>query len=162
MQVLRGRWLRLRHDFGRKARVSPSARLRKPGTIRVGDNVIISEHAVICQGVVIGDNVYIGPYSFIDDDVHLESGVSVSTHCSLLTRSHDHSDPRHRAGTIIMERKLVVGRGAWIGTYAIVLSRVGRVGAGAIVGAGSVVTREVSDNSVVAGNPARQLRTLPA
>jgi acetyltransferase-like isoleucine patch superfamily enzyme len=55
-------------------------------------------------------------------------------------------------------RPLVIGDDAWIGANAIVLPGCGRIGRGAVVGAGSVVTRDVPDFAVVAGNPARIVR----
>ena len=55
-------------------------------------------------------------------------------------------------------RQLVIGDDAWIGANAIVLPGCGRIGRGAVVGAGSVVTRDVPDFAVVAGNPARIIR----
>ncbi len=55
-------------------------------------------------------------------------------------------------------RPLVIGDDAWIGANAIVLPGCGRIGRGAVVGAGSVVTRDVPDFAVVAGNPARLIR----
>lgn len=55
-------------------------------------------------------------------------------------------------------RPLVVGDDAWIGANALILPGCGRIGRGAVVGAGSVVTRDVPDFAIVAGNPARIIR----
>lgn len=52
-----------------------------------------------------------------------------------------------------------IGHGAWVGANAIILPGCSRIGVGAIVGAGAVVTRDVPDFAVVAGNPAKELRS---
>lgn len=109
----------------------------------IGKNVKVSSHTFICTGVTIEDDVFVGHnVSFINDryprstaDGHLQSAEDwecIST---------------------------VVKRGASIGTSATILCGV-TIGENAVVGAGSVVTRDVSPNTVVAGNPARVLRRL--
>jgi serine acetyltransferase len=59
----------------------------------------------------------------------------------------------------MLERKpLVIGHDVWIGESAILLPSVSRIGNGAVIGAGSVVTKDVEAYTVVAGNPARKIR----
>jgi acetyltransferase-like isoleucine patch superfamily enzyme len=53
---------------------------------------------------------------------------------------------------------LLIEQDAWIGAGAIILSGVNRIGKGAVIGAGAVVTKDVEDFSIVVGNPARHLR----
>ena len=81
--------------------------------------------------------------------------VWVSQRALLLT--HDHrvvrGEPKSRWPIDVTAK--VVGDGAWIGAGAIVLSKASRIGAGAVVAAGSVVTRDVPDHAIVAGVPAR-------
>jgi acetyltransferase-like isoleucine patch superfamily enzyme len=110
----------------------------------VGKNCKVSSHSFICEGVTIEDNVFIGhSVTFIND-----------------------SYPRATApdGQLQTEQdwkveKTVVKRGASIGSGSTVLSNV-VIGENAIVGAGSVVTREVAPNTIVAGNPAKVLRSI--
>jgi acetyltransferase-like isoleucine patch superfamily enzyme len=110
----------------------------------VGQRCKISSHTFVCEGVIIEDNVFIGhSVTFIND-----------------------SYPRATAqdGKLQSEKdwhveKTVVKRGASIGSGATILSKV-VIGENAIVGAGSVVTRDVPSNTIVAGNPARILRSV--
>lgn len=111
----------------------------------VGKNCKISSHTFVCEGVVIEDDVFVGHnVTFIND-----SYPRATTGGKLQTEA----DWR-------VERTLVK-RGASIGSGATILSNV-MIGEKAIVGAGSVVTRDVPSNAIVAGNPAKVLRYLDA
>jgi virginiamycin A acetyltransferase len=108
-------------------------------------------------GAVIDENVYVGPRCHLGL-VHLEADVLVAAgvHVPSGGQTHYFDDPdtpiRDQGG----ERTVVtIGRGAWIGSAAVVLAD---VGAGTIVGAGSVVTKPLPDFVIAAGVPARVLR----
>lgn len=108
----------------------------------IGNNVKISSHTFICEGVRIEDDVFIGHnVSFINDKYPRATNVSGR----LQTEADWH---------VV---KTLVKRGASIGTSCTILCGV-TIGEFAVVGAGSVVTRDVAPNTVVAGNPARPLR----
>ena len=87
-------------------------------------------------GITIGNDVFIGPK------------------VNLITINHD-PNPENRSATIVIEDK------AWIGINSTILPGV-RIGYGAIVGAGSVVTKDVPPMTVVAGNPARFIKGIEA
>ena len=109
----------------------------------VGNNVKVSSHTFICEGVTIEDDVFIGHnVSFINDKY-----PRATSNGKLQTEADWQVVPT------------LVKRGASIGTSATILCGV-TVGANAIVGAGSVVTRDVPDNAIVAGNPARLLKKV--
>lgn len=113
---------------------------------KVGKNCKISSHTFICEGVTIEDNVFIGHgVTFINDTFPRattpEGEMQTEEHWKVETT--------------------LVKKGASIGSGASILANV-TIGEEAIVGAGSVVTKNVPANSVVAGNPARVLRTLPS
>jgi len=111
---------------------------------KVGKNCKISSHSFICEGVLIEDNVFVGHgVTFIND-----------TYPRATTEN----------GTMQTEadwrvESTVIKKGASIGSGATILCNV-TVGEHAIVGAGSVVTKNVPPFAVVAGNPARTLRLL--
>jgi acetyltransferase-like isoleucine patch superfamily enzyme len=112
----------------------------------VGSNCKISSHTFICEGVTIEDGVFIGHGVTFINDVYPRATVAGG---GLQTESDWKVE------------KTVVKRGASIGSGATILCNV-TVGENAIVGAGSVVTKDVPANVIVAGNPARMLRTIDA
>ena len=112
----------------------------------IGRNVKVSSHTLICEGVRIEDDVFIGHnVSFIND----KYPRATSANGELQTE------------TDWQVIKTVVQRGASIGTSCTILCGV-TIGEFAVVGAGSVVTRDVPANTVVAGNPARILKQVEA
>jgi len=112
---------------------------------RVGKNCKISSHTFICEGVTIEDDVFIGHgVAFINDS------YPRATLNGQLQTEQDWKVETTR-----------VRRGASIGSGATILANV-TIGENALIGAGSVVTRDVPAHTIVAGNPARQLRRLIA
>ena len=110
----------------------------------IGRYCKISSHTFICEGVMIEDNVFIGHnVTFIND----KYPRSTNNNGDLQTEEDWKVDP------------IIVKRGASIGSGATILCNV-TIGENAIVGAGSVVTRDVPPNTVVAGNPARIFRDI--
>ena len=113
---------------------------------KVGKRCKISSHTFICEGVTIEDNVFIGHgVTFVND-----SYPRATTAEGNLQNEQDWK-----------VEKTLVKRGASIGSGATILSKI-VIGENAIVGAGSVVTKDVPADTIVAGNPARLLRSLAA
>jgi acetyltransferase-like isoleucine patch superfamily enzyme len=113
---------------------------------RVGRRCKISSHTFICEGVTIEDHVFVGHgVTFINDTF-----PRATTPAGELQTAKDWK----------VEATLVK-TGASIGSGATILSKV-VIGEHAIVGAGSVVTRDVPPHAIVAGNPARLLRSTKA
>lgn len=111
---------------------------------RVGKRCKISSHTFICEGVSIEDNVFIGHgVTFINDTYPRATnpGGELQSEADWKVES------------------TLVKRGASIGSGSTILSKV-TIGENAIVGAGSVVTKDVPANAIVAGNPAKFLRKL--
>ena len=111
---------------------------------KIGSHCKISSHTFICEGVTIEDDVFVGHgVAFINDSYPRATveGGGLQTEADWQ-----------------VERTLVK-RGASIGSGATILSKV-TIGELAIVGAGSVVTRDVPPDTIVAGNPARVLRKV--
>jgi acetyltransferase-like isoleucine patch superfamily enzyme len=112
--------------------------------VRIGRRVKVSSHTFICEGVEIDDHVFIGHgVMFINDRY-----PRATTPSGELQTGDDWS--------VVPTR---VRRGASIGSGATILCGV-EIGENAIVGAGSVVTRDVPAATIVAGNPARVLRRV--
>ena len=111
---------------------------------RIGRNCKISSHTFICEGVTIEDDVYIGhSVTFINDLYPRATG--------------SHGGLQTEADWVVVPT--LVKKGASIGSGATILCNV-TIGENAIVGAGSVVTRDVPPGAIVAGNPARLFRTI--
>ena len=108
--------------------------------IHIGENVFINSNCTMQDqgGIFIGDNVLIGHNACI------------------LTLNHD-MDPEKRAN--LHPSPVRIGNGAWLGSNVTVLPGV-TIGDGAIVAAGAVVTKDVEDNTIVAGVPAKVIRKV--
>ena len=109
--------------------------------VRVGDRCKIQNNALVYDPAVIGDGVFIGPGAILTND-RLPRAISPSGEL----KQADDWDP---VGVMIET-------GASIGAGAVCVAPV-RIGAWAMVAAGSVVVRDVPDHALVAGNPARQI-----
>ena len=127
-------------EIGEQSKIGAFVEIQK--NARVGRRCKISSHSFICEGVTVEDDVFIGHgVVFINDRY-----PRATTAAGELQGEQDWK----------MEPTLV-RRGASIGSGATILAKV-TIGENAMVGAGSVVTKDVPANSVVAGNPARVLR----
>lgn len=124
---------------GRRFVVMEGAKILYPSRLEVGSDVMINENCYLhcVGGVKIGDWVRIAPGAKIFTWNH---------------RFEDAAVPIKRQGGDV--RAVEIGEDVWIGTDAVVVPGV-RIGRGAVVGAGAVVTRDVPDLAVVAGVPAR-------
>ena len=104
--------------------------------VRIGNNVVISSHSFICSLVTIEDDVFIGHGVMTINDVHPPSF--------------------RRTGKKDNWKRTVIKKGAVIGSNATLFPVF--IGENAVVGAGAVVTEDVPNGCVVAGNPIRRLR----
>lgn len=125
----------------------------------IGDNSRIGTFVEIQKGVVIGKNVKVSSHSFICSGVTIEDDVFIGHNVSFINDRYPRATTQGRPQTDEdwVEIPTVVKRGASIGTSATILCGV-TVGEEAIVGAGSVVTRDVPPRTTVVGNPARIVR----
>jgi acetyltransferase-like isoleucine patch superfamily enzyme len=129
-------------EIGDETKIGAFVEIQKNAS--VGKRCKISSHSFLCEGVAIEDNVFIGHgVTFVNDSYPR----ATTPDGSLQTEADWHVEPT------------VVRRGASIGSGATILSNIS-IGENAIVGAGSVVTKDVPANAIVAGNPARILRFI--
>ena len=129
-------------EIGDHSKVGTFVEIQK--NAKVGRNCKVSSHTFICEGVTLEDDVFIGHNVTFINDIY----------------------PRATAGDSQLQTEddwecipTLIKRGASIGSSATLLCGV-TVGEKAIVGAGSVVTKDVPANVIVAGNPAKVLRKI--
>jgi UDP-2-acetamido-3-amino-2,3-dideoxy-glucuronate N-acetyltransferase len=130
----------------------------------IGDNSKIGTFVEIQKNSVIGRNVKVSSHTFICEGVHIDDNVFIGHNVSFINDKYPRSANANGKLQTEADWKVVptrVKRGASIGTSATILCGV-TIGENAIVGAGSVVTRDVPDNAVVAGNPARIMKKVEA
>ena len=130
----------------------------------IGDETSIGTFVEIQKGVTIGARCKIQSHTFICEGVTIEDEVFVGHNVNFISDTYPRATSA--AGALQTEQDWsVVGttvrRGASLGTGSTILGGV-TIGERAIVGAGSVVTRDVPPGVIVAGNPARVLRPVPA
>jgi acetyltransferase-like isoleucine patch superfamily enzyme len=129
-------------SVGDNTKIGAFVEIQKNAT--VGKNCKISSHTFVCEGVVIEDGVFIGHGVTFTNDKYPRS---VNPDGSMQTEKDWKVEPT------------IVKKGASIGSGATILCNL-TIEENAIVGAGSVVTKDVPSNTVVAGNPARIKRSI--
>jgi acetyltransferase-like isoleucine patch superfamily enzyme len=127
-------------EVGDDSKIGAFVEIQKNATI--GKRCKISSHTFICEGVVIEDNVFIGHGVTFTNDMYPRATAADG---NLQTEADWKVD------------RTVIRKGASVGSGATILCNIS-IGENAIVGAGSVVTKDVPANAIVAGNPARVLR----
>ena len=129
-------------EVGDETKIGAFVEIQKNAT--VGRRCKISSHTFICEGVTIEDQVFIGHGVMFINDSYPRATTATG---------------ELQTGSDWQVEKTLVKTGASIGSGATILSNV-TIGEHAIVGAGSVVTHDVPADAIVAGNPARVLRSL--
>ncbi len=133
-------------EIGDETKIGAFVEIQKNAS--VGKRCKISSHSFICEGVTIEDNVFIGHGVMFINDTYPRATTT-------------NGEPQSEADWRV--EPTIICKGASIGSNATILSNL-RIGENAIIGAGSVVTKDVPPFAVVAGNPAKILRfiTKPA
>lgn len=126
-------------DMGEGSSVNAPLTAVRPHMVHIGRNVTVMPGCLMMSagGITIGD------------------GAMIAANVQLISNNHDLYERQ-----VITCRPVRIGRNAWIGAGATILPGV-TVGDNAVVGAASVVTRDVPADTVVAGNPARFIRRIP-
>lgn len=147
------------------------------GEVKIGNDCLIEGYLVTeshNSKITIGNNVFIGGGTVVDCviSISVEDDVLVSYGCILADsdnhsvsysiRKHDLADWKKgkHAWNAVKSLPIKISKGAWIGAHAIILKGV-TIGEGAVIGAGSVVTRDIPAWTIAAGNPARIIREIP-
>ena len=131
----------------------------------IGKNVIIYNVKFIhyCEGsfknLIIGSNSYIAPNTTIDlrDKVTIKENATISPNVLILTHSNSNNDLSRIYP--YKHKEVVIGKNSWICAGAVILCGV-KIGDNSVVGAGSVVTKNVDSNSLFAGIPAKKIKEI--
>lgn len=147
--------------YGNKTTIQEDVKIRYPGNIMVGKRTKIASGTEIFSETekgrcIIGDDCIVGKNVHLDfsGGLEIEDNVVISEGVVLYT--HDHGkNPK----SVAKATPLKIGRNTWVGSYVVIIEGVSRIGSGVIIGAGAVVTKEVVDDVIVAGVPARVIRS---
>lgn len=162
---------------GKKLRIEGRILLQGQGKIEFGDNVTVYSHysvnpiggdrtvLQVMEGasLKIGNNVGISHVVIAAyKSVVIEDDVMLGANCKIFDtdfHSLDYEERLHKGDKAVKAAPVKIKRGAFIGTQALILKGV-TIGAKSVIGAGSVVTKDVPDEEVWAGNPARFIKRL--
>jgi len=139
----------------------PSFRLRHAYYRRVLRYQLGADCCIHMGCFFTGEQVCIGPNTIVNRNCYLDGrlGVRIGANCSIspevyiLSMDHDPQDPDFVTGGGVT----TIGDHVWIGARAIILGGV-RIGEGAVIGAGAVVTRDIAPWRIAVGNPAREIK----
>ena len=152
-------------------RIAPDVKLGKDVKIfafvnlygcAIGDHTKVGTFVEIQKGAVIGRNCKISSHTFICEGVTVEDDVFIGHNVTFINDMYPRSTSTGGGLQTEADWKVVptfIRKGASVGSSATILAGV-TVGEGAIVGAGAVVTKDVAPWTIVAGNPAKVLRTI--
>jgi len=106
--------------------------------------------------MVIGNNVFINSncLAMVRGGITIEDDVMLAANVQLLSNNHDEYERN-----VLLCKPIHIKKGAWIGAGAIILPGI-TIGKYAVIGAGSVVTKDVPDYTIAAGNPCKPIRKI--
>jgi len=134
---------------GKNVWLRPGCLLVDMDSIEIGDNVVIRPGTEIYANTARGAKIVIG------------NNVLIGSKVIITVNNHNYSNPEtpimQQGGT---SKSINIKEGAWIGVNAVILYKTGSIGKNSVVAAGAVVTKEVPDNCVAAGIPARVIRRI--
>lgn len=122
---------------------------------KAGANIHVKSNADISMFISIGDRSELGSGSLIYGGVQIGSDVLMGPDVKIITRNHVFDDPKiiinHQGITF---HPVIIGNDVWIGANAVILPGV-KIGDGAVIAAGAVVTKDVAPYTIVGGVPAK-------
>ena len=139
--------------FGERSEMRPGSFALDCRKIKIGSDVTIRAQSILMADprengaeIIIGDKVLMGPgvHIYVNDHKYVDTTIPIF--------DQDHTDPK-------IEDSVVIKEGSWIGARATILKGV-HIGKNAVVAAGSVVTKNVEEKTLVAGVPAKMIKRL--
>jgi acetyltransferase-like isoleucine patch superfamily enzyme len=125
--------------------------------LRMGERSYFAAYTYVTGSVEMGDDCTVNPFTIVRGPVTMGTAVRVGAHASLLGFNHSIAPDRFVFKQPTTSKGITIGDDVWIGSSVTVLDGV-HIGDHAVVGACAVVTKDVAEWAVVAGNPARPIR----
>jgi acetyltransferase-like isoleucine patch superfamily enzyme len=146
--------------YGKESFIHPLASIRNHKHILMGNNIIINKNVNLwVSSLTLGNNIQINPNTCIYGQVIIGDNVLIAPNCMIAGGNHsfENSNKPMIIQNCTTKRPIVIGNDIWIASNSIILDGV-HIGDGAIIGAGSVVTKDVPSMAIVVGNPAKLIR----
>lgn len=147
---------------GKRSVIQFGTAIRNPGYVIIGDHVNIGRYCNVTSEfddstLLVGNNTIIGTKTHIDfsGGIIIGEGVVISEGCHIYSHSHGYtptSEPQ--------KKPLEIGNKVWIAAGSLITENVNSIGDNAVIAAGSVVTKDVPPDVIVAGNPAKIIKSL--
>lgn len=147
--------------IGKRCYISPEAAIIRTegGVFEMGDDSFVAANAYLTGGVRLGRNCSVNPFAVLRENVAGGDHVRIGAYACMIGTNHgfaDISTPIHRQP--LSSKGIRLGDDVWVGSHVIVVDGV-TIGSHSILAAGAVVTKDVPDYAIVAGNPARVIRS---
>jgi maltose O-acetyltransferase len=165
-RVLQGLWwLRRCTHVGSLPRVYGRPRITNLGEIIIGDKFLFFSNTVPSEMVTypggrleIGSNVFInyGASLSAHQLLHIGDGCQIGSYACMMDNDYHSVEDRSKPGK---SRPIILGKNVWLGVRVVVLKGVS-IGDNSVIGAGSVVTKDIPANCMAAGMPAKVIRTF--
>lgn len=155
--------------MGRSCRLEPFCIIKgganSDSGLFIGDNVIIKNGAYVsaCNSIIsISNFAFIGAYSWTGGKGNIKIGTNtmISINCVLISSNHDYQNipvPYYSGEEIIGD--ITIGNNVWIGSSSVILPGV-KIGDGSVIGAGSIITKDIPQDSMAFGNPAKIIKSI--
>lgn len=160
--VFKCKLLNRNFEIGKNSRIEWNVKIKGNAPIQIGDNISIRDGAILIPNngsINIGNNCSVGAYNILDGTGGLTIGnqVRIGPHVCIYSANHRFRNKNiaiHKQGLDL--NPVVIEDNVWIGAQVTILAGV-KISSGSVIAAGAVVTKDVEENSIMAGNPAKKI-----
>lgn len=161
--LLKIKWILILGSIGKESYIRSGVKIvGNPRRIYIGEKIKVYQKVIIAIGkgeIHIGNNGLIGVGTYIncgDENLTIGNNVAIAPYCKIFTNSHHYSNEKiniesYKNGNVIIEDNVLIG------TNTVILPGV-KIGHGSVIGASSLVNKDVESDTIVAGIPAKLLK----